>query len=309
MSFGGQKVIILLATFNGEEFLREQLNSYRNQSHENWELFVSDDHSTDRTVELIEAFAKLVPQRVTVRQGPGQGFWRNFLSLVCHCDIDGDFFAYSDQDDVWAADKLARAIRKLGEVPSDTPALYFSRTELISREGSLLGYSPLFTRPSTFQNALVQNIGGGNTMVFNRLAKSALAAAPEGISVTAHDWWTYQVVTGIGGVAHFDPYPTLKYRQHGGNLLGANRGLHQRLHRFSLFAQGRVLGWNDTNISALSQIRHLLSPSSLATFDRFVEARKSPLPKRLYLLWRSGVYRQSAFETFGILVGAILKKI
>jgi glycosyltransferase involved in cell wall biosynthesis len=309
MSIGGHKVVILLATCNGEKFLPEQLQSYRDQSDANWELFVSDDSSTDRTVELIEAFAELVPQRVTLRQGPRQGFWRNFLSMVRLCDIDADYFAYSDQDDVWATDKLARAIDWLAAVPTDIPALYFTRTALISREGKLLGYSPLFTRASTFQNALVQSIGGGNTMVFNRAAKSALAAVPEDVLVSTHDWWTYQVVTGIGGVAHFDPYPSLKYRQHGGNLVGSNTGLHQRLRRLWLFAQGRVIFWNDINIKALNEIRHLLSPSSLATFDRFILARKSALPKRLYLLWRSGVYRQSAFENFGIFVGSIFERI
>ena len=309
MSSGEHKVVVLLATCDGEEFLHEQLQSYRDQSHTNWELFVSDDGSTDRTIELIEGFAKLVPQRVTLRQGPRQGFWRNFLSMVRLCDVDGEFFAYSDQDDVWATDKLARAIDWLAAVPTDVPALYFTRTALISREGKLLGYSPLFTRASTFQNALVQSIGGGNTMVFNRAAKLALAAVPEDILVSTHDWWTYQVVTGIGGVAHFDAYPSLKYRQHGGNLVGANSGLYQRLRRLWLFAQGRVIFWNDINIKALNEIRHLLSPSSLATFDRFILARKSALPKRLYLLWRSGVYRQSAFENFGIFFGSIFERI
>jgi glycosyltransferase involved in cell wall biosynthesis len=309
MTSSQHKVVILLATFNGEEFLPEQLQSYRDQSHTNWELVVSDDGSKDQTVGLIEAFAKLVSQKVTLRQGPGQGYWRNFLSMARLNDIDGEFFAYSDQDDIWVPDKLARAVDWLAAFPTDMPALYFTRAALISKEGRLFGYSPLFTRASTFQNALVQSIGGGNTMVFNRAARSALAAVPEDISVRTHDWWTYQVVTGVGGVAHFDPYPSLKYRQHEGNLVGANTGLYQRLRRLWLFAQGRFIVWNDINIKALNEIRHLLSPSNLATFDRFILARRSALPKRLYLLWKSGVYRQSAFDNFGIFFGSIFGRL
>lgn len=308
MSPSGQKVVILLATFNGAEFLPQQLQSFRDQSHSDWDLMVSDDGSTDETVGLIETFAKLVPQKVTLRQGPRQQFWKNFLSMV-HLDIDGDFFAYSDQDDIWAPEKLTKAIAWLASVPKDIPALYFTRTELITRDGKLLGYSPEFTRASTFQNALVQSIGGGNTMVFNRAAKLALAAVPEDISVSSHDWWTYQVVTGIGGVAHFDPYLSVEYRQHGSNLVGSNIGLHQRLLRLRAFAGGRVTIWNDINIKALGEIRELLSPSSLTTLDLFTRARKSTLPKRFYLLWKSGVYRQSAFDNFGIVIGSLFGRI
>jgi glycosyltransferase involved in cell wall biosynthesis len=309
MSSSGQKVVILLATFNGAEFLPEQLQSFRDQSHTDWDLLVSDDGSTDQTVGLIESFAKRVPQKVTLRQGPRQQFWKNFLSMVQLGDLDGDFFAFSDQDDIWAPEKLTKAIAWLASVPKDTPALYFTRTALITRDGKLLGYSPQFTRPSTFQNALVQSIGGGNTMVFNRAAKLVLAAVPENISVSSHDWWAYQVVTGIGGVAHFDPFLSVKYRQHGSNLVGSNIGLHQRLLRLRAFAGGRVTIWNDINIKALGEIRELLSPSSLATLEHFTRARKSALATRFYLLWKSGVYRQSAFDNIGIVIGSLFGRI
>jgi glycosyltransferase involved in cell wall biosynthesis len=303
------KVVILLGTLNGAEFLPEQLQSYRDQSHSNWELLVSDDGSTDRTIELIEAFAKLVPQKVTLRQGPRQEFWQNFLSMVRLNDIDGEFFAYSDQDDVWLAEKLAKAVAWLAAVPEQIPALYFTRTALIARDGKLLGYSPLFTRPSSFQNALVQNIGGGNTMVFNRAAKLALAATSEDVSLISHDWWTYQVVSGVGGVTHYDSWPSVKYRQHGENLIGSNIGLPQRIRRLSAFVAGRVIIWNDTNIEALSGMRQLLAPSSLATLELFSCARKSPPPQRIYLLWKAGVYRQSVFDNLGIFFGNLFRRI
>lgn len=309
MSPSGHKVVILLGTHNGAEFLPEQLQSYRDQSHANWELMVSDDGSTDRTIELIEAFAKRVPQKVTLRQGPRQEFWKNFLSMVRSNNIESEFFAYSDQDDIWLADKLAKAVAWLATVPEHVPALYFTRTALITKNGKLLGYSPLFTRASSFQNALVQNIGGGNTMVFNRAARLALASASENVSLISHDWWTYQVVSGVGGVTNYDPWPSVKYRQHGQNLIGSNVGLRQRSLRLRAFAGGRVIMWNDTNIKALSGIRHLLSPTSLATFDRFVRARKSALLKRIYLLWKSGVYRQSVFDNIGIFIGALFGRI
>jgi glycosyltransferase involved in cell wall biosynthesis len=304
-----EKVVILLGTFNGAEFLPEQLQSFCDQSHSNWELVVSDDGSTDRTIEVIEDFSKRAPQKVTLRQGPGKEFWRNYLSIVQLDDIDGDYFAYSDQDDIWSSEKLTKAIEWLATVPKGRPALYFTRTALIGRYGKLRGFSPLYKRASNFQNALVQNIGGGNTMVFNRAAKLVLASTPPDVELIAHDWWTYQMVTGVGGIAHYDPWPSTKYRQHEQNLFGSNAGLHRRFLRLRAFVEGRFNLWNDVNIKALNSVRHLLSPSSLATLDRFARARKAPLPKRLYLLWNAGVYRQSVFDNIGILVGSFFGRI
>ena len=182
---------------------------FRDQTHSRWELLVSDDGSVDRTVEIVKALAAQVPQRVTLQQGPGQGFWRNFLSLIRNLDADGDFFAYSDQDDVWFPAKLQKAVAWLTSLPDDVPALYFTRTALVGKNGKLLGFSPLFMRTPSFQNALVQNIGGGNTMVFNRAARSMLATAPADIELIAHDWWTYQMVTGVGGITRYDPWPSV----------------------------------------------------------------------------------------------------
>jgi len=302
------KIVILLATRNGAAYLQEQLDSYRAQTYGNWELLVSDDGSTDGTVAMIEAFAGSVAQRVVIRTGPQKGFWQNFVSLVRAEDIDGDLFAYSDQDDVWFAEKLANAARWF-ESRTEAPALYFSRTELIEANGAPIGFAPLFVRPPVFQNALVQNIGGGNTMVFNRAARQALRATPEDAALVSHDWWTYQVVTGIGGVAHYDPWPSLKYRQHGLNIVGANIGWRARLVRMSAFVGGRVVGWNDINLAVLGRMRAMLTPANALSLDRYTQARHAPWPKRLWLVWQSGVYRQSMVENVGLFVGALFGKI
>jgi glycosyltransferase involved in cell wall biosynthesis len=302
------KVVILLATRNGAAFVQEQLDSYRTQTYGNWELLVSDDGSTDDTIKIVEEFAKHVPQRVVVREGPRQGFWQNFVSLVKSDDIDGDLFAYSDQDDVWFADKLAKAVNWFEARPAVQPALYFTRTALVEEDGTPAGFSPLFTRPASFRNALVQNIGGGNTMVFNRAARLALRAAPAG-ALVAHDWWTYQVVTGIGGTAHYDPWPSLRYRQHGLNLIGANSGLRARLVRLSAFAFGRLVMWNDVNLNVLGRMRHLLTPHNALILDRYAKIRLAAWPMRLWLVWKSGVYRQSLVDNLGLFVGALFGRL
>lgn len=308
MTVQDYKVVILLATLNGAQFLKAQLQSYRAQTHSNWELLVSDDGSVDQTVELVDNFANSVPQRVTLVQGPRSGFCQNFLSMVRRRGFDGEFFAYSDQDDIWLEEKLETALIWLKTIPRDTPAVFFTRTILIKENGEFFGFSPLFDRAPSFQNALVQNIGGGNTMVFNRAAQLLLVATSPAKPVS-HDWWTYQLVTGAGGVAHYAPLPTVKYRQHELNLVGSNSGFYQRYVRLRAFVRGRFMEWNEINIEALNQVRHLLTPSSLATLDRFARARKTRLLSRLLLLWRAGVYRQSPLESLSIFVGSFFARI
>lgn len=309
LSANRPKVLILLATYNGATFLQQQLDSFRQQTYENWELLVSDDGSTDETTAMLARFAAEVPQRVTVIAGPRKGFWQNFVALVRHDAIDADLFAYSDQDDIWFAEKLAKAVAWFATQSGESPALYFSRTELMKRDGGAMGFSPLFTRAPSFQNALVQNIGGGNTMVFNRAAREVLVSTPADADMVSHDWWTYQMVTGVGGVAHYDPWPSLQYRQHGQNIVGANKGLRARLIRLNAFAGGRMAEWNSVNLRLLKRVRSALTKENAATLDHYADVRHSAWPWRLWLVMRSGVYRQSPIENVGLLLGALLGKL
>src|SRR5215469_2109975 len=127
------KIVILLAAFNGADHLVEQLDSFSNQSHKNWELVVSDDGSTDCTVDIVRQFAVAAQQRVTIVEGPKQGFWKNFLSLLCYqsSDEDADLFAFIFQDDTGITEKLRRAADWFATQPTGIPALYFTSTELV----------------------------------------------------------------------------------------------------------------------------------------------------------------------------------
>lgn len=301
-------VAILLATRNGERFLQEQLASYERQTFRDWELYASDDGSSDRTIALIQDFVQTQNRKVVVRSGPQRGYSQNFMSLVLDVSVAADFFAFSDQDDIWSDDKLERALGWLNTIPADDPAVYFTRTELMDEAGNYLGLSPLFQRTPDFRNALVQNIGGGNTMVFNKAARQLLIdfGAHDAVS---HDWWLYQVVTGAGGAVRYDPVPSVKYRQHGKNMVGSGAGWRARMDRLRLMAAGRVRRWNAANLKALGGCKALLSPESQRTLQHFARAREAVWPLRLFHLYRSGVYRQSSFDQVGLYLAAFLKQI
>jgi glycosyltransferase involved in cell wall biosynthesis len=303
------RVAILMCTKDGAGFIDDQLKSIANQTHENWILIVSDDGSNDRTLAKLQNFAEAHQKKLTIRNGPGKGVCANFLSLTNDPTIAADYFAFSDQDDVWHAEKLRRALAWLASVPVDVPALYCGRTELMSMDEHSHGFSPLFTRPPAFRNALVQNLGGGNTMVFNRAAKKILEQAAT-TAVVLHDWWAYQLVSGAGGIVYYDPQPMLKYRQHPDNLIGSNLGWPARLVRLRMMLSGRFRDWNDTNVAALSRLpAHLLQPNNRITLEQFAKARSGSLRLRLYNLKRSGVYRQTLLGNLGLLMAAILRRL
>lgn len=298
------EVAILLATKDGAEFLPEQLQSFRDQTHRNWSLHVSDDGSSDATLHIVDQFAQNVTQAVTRRAGPCRGFWRNFMSLALDPTIAADAFAFSDQDDVWHADKLERVLDWLAGVPEGMPALYCARTELVDRQGASLGTTQRFSKAARFQNALVENIAGGNTMVFNKAAKKLIEAAGH-VEMVAHDWWVYQLVSAAGGVVHYDAAPCLKYRQHGGNAVGSKVGLAALVQRGRSLLPGRRVKANDIHINALRSVRALLAPESVRSLELFAAARDAVLLQRARLLRQSGVYRQGALDNVAMFVDIV----
>ena len=236
---------ILLCTLNGDRFLADQLASLERQTFKNWKLIASDDGSSDRTRSVLFAFQKsFAPGKVEVIDGPRRGAPANFLFLACAENLVSDYYAFCDQDDVWEPDKLARAIDVLQQA-DDIPALYGSRTRLINEGGSEIGFSPLFRKKPDFRCALVQSIAGGNTMVFNQKARELLVFCGTDVNVPSHDWWLYQVISACGGKVHYDPYPSVRYRQHADNVIGSNVGWPARMRRLEMFRLGRFRRWAD----------------------------------------------------------------
>ncbi len=295
---GDRKVAILLATRNGAPFLEQQLASLEAQSHPAVDIWASDDGSTDATIDILEAWQKRWRKgRVDIVQGPRAGFAENFRSMIRDRRIEADYYAFCDQDDVWEPDKLATAIGWIDTQPSATPLLFCSRTRTMAETGALLGHSPLFRRPASFRNALVQSIAGGNTMVLNRLARDLVALASDRSAFVSHDWWCYMIVTGAGGTVRYAERPFVLYRQHAGNIVGANTSGRARMDRLRRLLHGQFAKWSDLNIEGLDRNRDLLTHDAANVLDLFKKARRGNLFASLADLRRSGVYRQTAAAT------------
>lgn len=304
------KVAILLCTYNGQEYLSEQLESFSTQAFRHWEVWASDDGSSDDTLTVLHSFQKKWGKdRLRIQFGPKKGFAANFMSLTCNTVIQADFYAYSDQDDIWEVNKISRAVEWLSGVPDHIPALYFSRTRLIDADNNEIGLSPLFTRRPSFSNALVQNIGGGNTMAYNNAARKLLCEAGCDVDLVAHDWWVYLVVSGCGGEVFYDACPEMRYRQHSDNLIGSNINWVARLVRLRQLFKGNFKRWTEKNILALQRIRLYLTPENRYILDEFARSRYSWLLPRLIGMRKSKIYRQSFSDNIGLILAIIFKWI
>lgn len=299
-------VTVLMATRNGAPHLPEQLGSIAAQQGVDWRLVASDDGSADDTPAILSAFAAAHPGRVTLRRGPGRGAAANFLSMLPAAGARA--VAFVDQDDLWLPDKLAHALEALAQVPAGRPALYGCRTIRMTEDGRDLDVSPRWRHGPSFANALVQNVVGGHSAVLNPEGARLLARLSAGVSVPFHDWWAYQVIAGCGGSVILDDRALLRYRQHGGNLLGANRG-GGRIGRLAQALGGGFAPWFAASVAALQAVRLELDPEAARLLDRFTAIRGQRGPAAGLRLWQSGIHRQSHAETLILCAAAALGRI
>jgi glycosyltransferase involved in cell wall biosynthesis len=308
---------VLLATYNGEKFLRQQWASLEAQEAVELVVHVADDGSSDRTVPLLRELAGAASGAIRVVRwidAPPRGSAAgSFLALMQHAvqsESGARWFAYADQDDVWLPGKLAAGVAALAAFEdSRRPALYGGRSITVDGEDRERGVSRLFPHPPSFRNALVQNIMGGNTMVMNCSAAELVAASAHA-DVLWHDWLTYQLVSAADGFIHYDTRPLLRYRQHGRNVMGSNLRWSARWNRLMFMFKGEFSDWNRRNVAALMEHAVAFTPEARLRLDAFSRAREAPTPwTRLAWLRRSGAFRQRPAEQLMLWLACALRRL
>ena len=306
------RAIVLMAVYNGERFLDEQLRSVADQSFAAIDMLVSDDGSQDGSRDLLESWqGRWDKGAFRIVDGPKLGFAANSRHLMLNAGELPDYVAFCDQDDVWDHDKIERQVGRLRLSGPDIPALSCGRTRTMKEDGSLAGMSPLFSRRPNFRNAIVQSIAGGNTMVLNRAAFRLVAEAARRSPFVSHDWWSYLVVSGAGGIVDYSAEPTISYRQHEDNLVGANNSARARLQRMkaALFSD-RFANWNSQNLEGLARCRDMLSDDARDVISDFETCRSDPrVATRLRTLVSSGIHRQTTLGQVSLYGACILKRL
>lgn len=210
-----KKVNVLLSAYNGEKYIREQIESILGQSYENITLYVRDDGSSDKTLDVLREYE--AAGKIILEAGENVGFIKSFFWLVKNCGV-ADYYAYSDQDDVWFPDKIKMAVERLDCEEEDKPTLYFSNYNYVDDKLNYIStaFPENKTKKPSFRNAIVDCMPLGFNSVFNNKARQVMA---DNIPVHScgHDWWTYLVCQGMGKVI-YDNRPTVKYRRTGSNV-------------------------------------------------------------------------------------------
>ena len=296
------RIAILLSTFAGERYLNDQLQSLLAQTHRDWVLYWRDDGSSDRTVTMMEAFARgPAAGRVVPVPGPearlgAQASFFHLLAAALDADPDAEALAYADQDDVWLPEKLARGRLALAGAPAGLPALYCARQILVDEHLRRIGLSVPVCRAPGFPGALTQNIATGCTVMLNPPA-AALIAASRAPAETIHDWWSYLMVAAAGGRVLAYDTPTVLYRQHAGNLVGAPSSWPRRAVAALRRGPGAFMGVFRRNVAALEAHAHLLSPEARADLHAIQRALSGGRLSRAAILGMPGLRRQTWHET------------
>jgi glycosyltransferase involved in cell wall biosynthesis len=305
------KIAILMATYNGEKYIKEQLDSIESQDYKNWSLWISDDGSSDETINIIKDYEKKWDiGKLNLVTEKHKGATLNFLTLTSRMDIIADYFAWADQDDIWLPDKLSRAVQKLSNIDPNKPMLYCSRTFLSDSLGKVYGLSPkLNIKPVRFSNALIQCISGGNTMVFNNIARLLIIKITD-TNIFSHDWWAYQIITANDGEIIYDTEPKIKYRQHKNNLVGSNRGIKGRITRLKRLLSGDYKRILERQLKALNSISNDIPNHNRAKLHSLIMLyNEKNLFKRLYYFIKYKYYRQTIKEQLFLYFCIFLKII
>lgn len=203
-----------MATFNGEKYLKDQLESIFKQTYPNLELIVVDDRSQDSTLAILEEFARRHTNMKVFVNSSNLGFIKNFEK---GCSLSsGNFIALCDQDDYWHEDKIKLMAENIGDYP-----LIYSDSVLCNQDlentGILLSDKiALKSIGNCLQQAVFCGIYGHSTLFTRSLFEKAVPF----LEIIPHDWWLSYVASINGGIKYFDK-PLVYYRQHSNSLYGA----------------------------------------------------------------------------------------
>ena len=248
------KTVILLSTYNGEKYLREQLDSLFNQTYKSFDILIRDDGSKDNTINIIEEYCKKY-KNISYYQGDNLKPAKSFFDLIKHSD-KYEYYALCDQDDVWFKDKLEVAINTLKEYDNNIPLLYASRYTLTdealnpinSKVSSLYDYSD-------FPHSLIYHSAPGCTFVFNKAARDKIIKydlAKEYYLI--HDAIIHKVVAMFGKFI-LDKNSHMYYRQHSNNEIGmsANK-VNVFINRVKHFLTGDIRNYRSKSAESLLNV-------------------------------------------------------
>lgn len=280
------KVNIVLSTYNGAQFLSEQIESIQNQTFSDWHLLIRDDGSTDTTPQIIESYAQL-DKRITFINAHDRenfGVIKNFFTLVNY--ESADYYFFSDQDDVWLPDKMATMLDEADKYDQQTPLMVYMDLSVVDQNLNVTHPSMIRSQShhanTTLLPELTENtVTGGVAMMNHALAEKWLDTN----DIIMHDWYLALLAAATGKLVYIDK-PGELYRQHDHNVLGARTGQK----RFNLLRQGPkklfrrywqlIHDSQAQGLKIVTQASEYVAPKDLELISRFVDIDQQPMFER-----------------------------
>ncbi|HFI0081233.1 TPA: glycosyltransferase family 2 protein [Streptococcus suis] len=293
------KVNILMSTYNGQQFLAEQIRSIQDQSYTDWTLFIRDDGSSDNTKEILKDFEGQDSRihLIDSDKSDNLGVIKSFHKLVNH--DRADYYFFSDQDDVWLPNKLELSLKEAQNHPADLPLMVYMDLKVVNQDLEIMTESMVKSQSHHANTELVQEltentVTGGVAMINHALAEMW----QETDDILMHDWYLALLASAFGNLVFIDQ-PGELYRQHSDNVLGA-RTLSKRFKKWIrphiLFA----VYW-DLIKNSQKQARHLLqmplSQSNRELIKAFVTIMDKPMLERFRILRKYGLRKNKSFHT------------
>lgn len=295
------KVNILMATYNGEKFLAQQIESIQKQTFKEWNLLIRDDGSSDKTCDIIRNFtAKDSRIRfINENEHHNLGVIKSFFTLVNY-EV-ADFYFFSDQDDVWLPEKLSVSLEAAKHKASDVPLLVYTDLKVVNQELNILQDSMIRAQShhanTTLLSELTENTVTGGTMMINH-ALAEKWFTPNDILM--HDWFLALLAASLGEIIYLD-LPTQLYRQHDNNVLGA-RTMDKRFKILregpkSIFTRYWKLIHDSQKQASLIVDKYgdIMTVTDLELIKCFIKIDKQPFMTRLRWLWKYG-YSKNQFK-------------
>lgn len=303
-----KKILVLMATYNGEKYVAQQIDSILAQKGVETNIIISDDCSSDGTAEIIKKYHEIYGDRVKYSiNEKNKNFTYNFLDMIFSCPDDYEYYSLSDQDDVWLEDKLISAVNTIGE--RTNPFLYMSALNITDEKLNIITYMNYknLLNPSFDKFKMADaNLCTGCTAVFNRaLLYKIREHYPENLYL--HDYWIFLIANFVKDCeAYFDDNSHILYRQHGNNMIGVqlkqiskNKTLAAKIK--GLLAIKPIIG-NISNIF-YSCYADELSKQHLKYLKPFARYMKNPIYKIVLLTNKKySIAHKNAYNSMRIIL-------
>lgn len=300
-----KKVAILMATYNGEKYLSEQIESIINQTFTDWVLYIHDDGSTDDTLEIIKKYVKIYPKKIILIQGERTGGAKfNFFSLMDK--VTAEYIMFSDQDDWWLPDKINKTLEKCIKIENgqkDTPVVVFTDLKVVNEKLKIINnrmskYQKLEMKNTVFNKLMIQNVVTGCTMMINRKCRNIAIECKDRGQIIMHDWWCALIASYCGKIGYINEALIL-YRQHGDNSVGAKNIYsiaYLKNQIFKIAEQKKALLKTQQQISYFVKIYDISTPYIIEYGNL---ANKSKLSKIAFLL-KNHIFKSGLIRNIGL---------